>query len=374
LDRIPFLDLGAMHAELTDRLDESWRNVTSAGHFIGGPAVDEFEAAWANYCGRRFAVGTASGTDAIRLTLQALDLGPGAEVVVPANTFIATCEAVTAVGATPVFADVDPATLLMTPATLEAVLTPITRAVIPVHLYGNCVDMPAIMQLAEAHDLLVVEDAAQAHGARWDGRPAGSFGQAAAFSFYPGKNLGAFGDGGAVVTDDPEIAERVRCLGNHGRSPSSHTEHVADGTNSRLDALQASVLNVKLDALDGWNQRRRQVAAWYRQYLPDDLDLLPWSDRMEPVYHLAIIRVDDRATVRSWLADRGVATGVHYPVACHHQPPFARFGREALPATEQAAAEVLSLPMYPHLAEEQVRVVATRLAESMPAQRTTSRT
>jgi len=374
LDRVPFLDLGAMHAELSDQLDACWRDLTTSGQFIGGPAVEAFEAAWASYCGTEFAVGTANGTDAIELALLALGIGSGDEVVVPANTFIATCEAVTAVGATPVFADVDPETLLLSAATLEAVLTPATRAVIPVHLYGYCVDMPAVMAVAKANDLIVVEDAAQAHGATWDGRKAGSFGHAAAFSFYPGKNLGAFGDGGAVVTNDAMVAETIRSLGNHGRSATSHTEHVADGCNSRLDSIQASVLSVKLGALDDWNRRRRQVAAWYAQHLPAGFSMLPSSDRCEPVHHLAIVRVADRDEVRSELAEVGIATGVHYPVACHLQPAFAPYRRVDLPVAEQAAAEVLSLPMFPHMSEEQVKAVSVRLGECAHRRHATSGT
>ena len=363
-----------MHSELAEQLDSCWENLIATGQFVGGPAVDEFEASWAVYCEREHAVGTANGTDAIELALRALGIGPGAEVIVPANTFIATCEAVTAVGATPVFADVDPSTLLVTVETVSAVLTPATRAIVPVHLYGYCVDMTALMELATAKGLLVVEDAAQAHGALWDGKKAGSFGHAAAFSFYPGKNLGAFGDGGAVVTNDAGVADRIRSLGNHGRSLTSHTEHVVDGCNSRLDALQAAVLSVKLAALDDWNRGRRQVADWYRSYLPDGYEMLPSPDRGVPVHHLAIVRVAERQVVRERLADFGVASGIHYPVACHLQPAFSQFGRGDLPAAEQAAAEVLSLPMFPHMTEEQVKAVSARLGECVHELSTTSGT
>ncbi len=358
---VPFLDLGALHRDLGSELDACWRAAVDNNRFVGGPDVESFETAWAAYCDRRYAIGTANGTDAIELVLRGLGLGPGDEVVVPTNTFIATCEAVTAVGASPVFADVDEATLLMTRDTVEPVLTDATAAIIVVHLFGHPVDMDQMTDLASSRGLALVEDAAQAHGATWRGRKIGSFGAASTFSFYPGKNLGALGDGGAVVTDDADLAERVRCLANHGRSPHSHTEHMLDGCNSRLDALQAAVLEVKLGALDGWNERRREAARRYRELLDPSLWLLPVRDGAVASHHLEITRVPDRDRIRKILGEAGIGTGVHYPVPCHRQPPFAPFARGPLPVAETAASEILSLPMFPHMTDEHLQAVADTL-------------
>ncbi|MDH4143780.1 MAG: DegT/DnrJ/EryC1/StrS family aminotransferase [Acidimicrobiia bacterium] len=356
---IPFLDLRASHDELRPRLDQIWHDIVDRSAFIGGEAVARFEANFASYVGRRHCIGVANGTDALVLAFQALGIGAGDEVVVPANTFVATVEAVTAVGAQPRFADVEPGRLLLDANEVEAVLTPRTRAIAVVHLYGQPVDMDAITSLATRHGLAVIEDAAQAHGATWRGRPIGSFGHASTFSFYPGKNLGAMGDGGAVVTDIDSVAATVRTLANHGRAPGSHTHHELDGRNSRLDGLQAAVLDAKLERLDAWNAARRQVHEWYRNELAGlgGVRLLDPHPNAEPVHHLEVVRIDGRDEARTALSAAEIGSGVHYPVPCHQQPPFARFADRPLAVSEVAAETQLSLPMHPHLTRGQVREV-----------------
>src|ERR1700693_544907 len=261
---VPFTDLAAMTREVRTTIDQNWSRLLETSAFIGGQAVEEFEQAWAEYCGVSHAVGVANGTDAIQVILTSRDIGPGDEVVVPANTFVASAEAVVLAGATPRFADVNPETLLRPAADLEAAISPRTRAVLVVHLYGQMPDMDELCRTADKAGVVLIEDAAQAHGATWNGRRAGSFGRAGSFSFYPGKNLGAFGDAGAVVTGDAVLAERIRRLRDHGRALGSHYRHVVIGTNSRLDALQAVVLTAKLARLDAWNEARRSIVARYR--------------------------------------------------------------------------------------------------------------
>jgi dTDP-4-amino-4,6-dideoxygalactose transaminase len=352
---VPFLDLAAMHAEVEMAVDEAWRQVTREGSYVGGPHVERFNQEWADYCEVGHSVGVANGTDALELILRALGIGRGDEVVVPANTFIATAEAVVAAGATPYFVDVDPQTLLITPETIRAALGPRTAAVIVVHLYGQMPDMAGITALARAHGLPVVEDAAQAHGATWEGRRAGSWGTAAAFSFYPGKNLGAFGDGGAVVTDDGSLAERVRSLADHGRSAASKHHHPRLGRNSRLDGLQAAVLSAKLPLLDRWNDGRRRAAQRYRTRLEAcGVALVGRDSRSSSVYHLMVAMVPDRDELSAHLSAHDVGVGVHYPVPCHVHEPFGRYPRTELLVTERVADEILSLPMYPHLTTEDV--------------------
>jgi len=358
---------------------EVWPDVERAylagllnGRYIGGPAVTSFERDWAAYCGADHAVGVASGTDALQLSLTALGLGTGDEVVVPANTFIATAAAVVRAGATPRFADVSDDTLLMTPSTLTQAITPRTRAVIVVHLFGQVPDMTGLLAVARQAGITVIEDAAQAHGAEWEGRRAGSFGEAACFSFYPGKNLGAFGDAGAVVTSRPELAGRIRSLPNHGRSRgASHYDHNYLGTNSRLDALQAILLSGKLARLDTWTERRIAVASRYRDLLSrtefagTGLKLTDVAPLARHVYHLFVVRVARRDSVRAELARRNIETGVHYPVPCHLQPPLRRFADGPLPVAEQAARDLLSLPMFPHLTDDQVDSVCAALCDAL---------
>jgi len=362
---IPFTDLAAMTREIWPVIEADYLECLLGGRYIGGPAVESFEKQWAAYCGAGHAVGVANGTDALQLTLTALGVGPGDEVVVPANTFIATAAAVVRSGATPRFADVSDDTLLMSPLTLKTAITPRTRAVIVVHLYGQMPDMPGLLDVADDAGILMVEDAAQAHAAEWAGRRAGSFGVAACFSFYPGKNLGAFGDAGAVVTSRADIADRIRALANHGRSHGSvHYDHDLVGTNSRLDALQAIPLSGKLACNEGWTQRRIELAARYRDRLPDmGVRPIGVAQQARHVYHLLVVRVAKRDSIRAELRRRGIQTGVHYPVPCHLQPPLQRFAVGALPVAEQAAREVLSLPLFPHMTDGQVDTVCNALSD-----------
>lgn len=370
--RVPFADLSGMHAPLAAELDAVWAHTRDTSAFIGGSMVDAFEESWARYCGRTHAVGVANGTDAIALALKAFNVGPGDEVLVPANTFIASAEGVVMAGATPVFVDVDPQTLLVDVDLLQAAITPRTVAVLVVHLYGHIPDMDAIAAFAGRHGIAVFEDAAQAHGATWKGRPAGSFGAAATFSFYPGKNLGAFGDGGAVVLDDDEATARLRSLAFHGRAVEDRYLHPLLGINSRLDALQAGILSVKLRHLDEWTAGRRRAAARYLQTLtalaPDVAKTVvrPIAG-CESAWHLFVVRIadGDRERVRTELGAAGVESGIHYPVPCHRQGAFDAVDVPDLPVAEHAGASVLSLPMFPHLTDEQVDRAATALVSAV---------
>ncbi len=356
-DTVPFYALWPQHEHFLARFRQQLDDVVMANAFVGGPWLDRFERRWAEYCGVDHAIGVANGTDAIELTLRGLGIGPGDEVVVPANTFVATAAAVVAAGATPVFVDVDPGTLLVTESNVLAALGPVTAAVIVVHLYGQVADVDAITSVADRHGIVVIEDAAQAHGASSDGRRAGSLARAGTFSFYPGKNLGALGDGGMVTTDDAVLAQRVRSLSNHGRGHVA-TEHIEVGRNSRLDGLQAAFLGEKLPDLDRFNRRRRELAALYRSTLLDlPLGLVQARPATEPVYHLMVAQVDERAWFRHRLADRGIETSIHYPMPCHRQPAFERFGSGYLPIVERAASRLVSLPLYPTMTNDQVHRV-----------------
>ena len=359
---VPFLDLAGMHAEVISDLDAAWHRVVRDSAFVGGAAVEAFETAWASYCGAKHSVGVANGTDAIVLALRGLGVGPGDEVIVPANTFVATAEAVVLVGAAPRFVDVDPRTLLMTAAHVEAAVTSRTAAVIVVHLYGQMPDMDAILATARRAGLAVIEDAAQAHGATWRNRRAGSFGDAATFSFYPGKNLGAFGDAGAVVTSDPGLADRIRSTADHGRRLGHKYVHDISGTNSRLDALQAAVLSVKLRRLDTWNAARRAAMRQYASRLAGSgAEVVSLAAGARSAHHLAVVQVDGRDAVAARLEHCGIATGVHYPVPCHLQLAFAEHRREALPVCESSAARILSLPLFPTISRAQIDWVCAAL-------------
>jgi dTDP-4-amino-4,6-dideoxygalactose transaminase len=358
-----------MTADVWEALEAGWKQVTATSGFIGGSHILEFEEEWARYCGTDFAVGVANGTDAIELTLRALGIGAGDEVIVPANSFIATAEAVVLAGATPRFVDVDATSLLATPELIEEATGSRTAAVVVVPLYGNMPAMDDIVRLASAKGLALIEDAAQAHGSTWQGRKAGSFGIAGCFSFYPGKNLGAFGDAGAVVTDDEALAGRIRSLGNHGRPIDAGHIHALVGRNSRLDALQAAVLSAKLPRLDGWNQARRAAVATYRRLLSPDVREVRAVDDAGSTHHQYVIRIPDRDRVRASLGRMGIETGVHYPVPCHQQAPYRRFVGGRLPVAEQAAGEILSLPVFPHLTEQQIAHVSSRLNEIVMGQR-----
>ncbi|MGY1745241.1 DegT/DnrJ/EryC1/StrS family aminotransferase [Blastococcus sp. SYSU D00695] len=361
---IPFADLGRLTREIRQDVDAALARVIDSHRFIGGEVVERFEEEWGRYCGSAEAVAVANGTDALHLALRALGVGPGDEVVLPANTFVATAEGVVLAGATPRFADVDPDTLLLTAETLGAALTPRTRAVIVVHLYGQVADMDAIGRVAEAAGITVVEDAAQAHGASRAGRRAGTTGTAGCFSFYPGKNLGAFGDAGAIVTDDPELARRLRSMRDHGRAAGSHHDHDLLGTNSRMDALQAAVLLAKLPRLDGWTAARRAAADRYRALLAHHR-LVADTSGGGHAYHLLVARVPGRDEVRRRLADAGVETGLHYPVPCHLLRPYRDFAAGPLPTVERAAAAILSLPMHPYLSAEEIARVCDLLENAV---------
>ncbi len=356
-DSVPFLDLAAQHDEIRADLDLAWASVTAANTYVGGKHVEAFEGEFAAYCGVSHCVGVANGTDALTLVLTALDV-TGAEVIVPGNTFVATVEAIVAVGAIPVFVDVDPDTLLLTAEHVADAITADTAAVIAVHLYGQMPDMEAIAKVADSAGIALIEDAAQAHGASWSNQRAGSFGRAAAFSFYPAKNLGAFGDAGAVTTNDPDLARRVRTLANHGRAPDAWHVHDLVGWNSRLDGLQAAVLLIKLRRLDSWNARRRAAAVVYRSLLDETPCLLIPSDpRSMAVHHLEVVRVPERSLVLAELDACGIGWGLHYPVPTHQQRAYTRFAPEPLPVAEQAAHEIVSLPMFPTISREQIERV-----------------
>ena len=359
---IPLVDLKSAYARLRAEIDAATARVLAGGWYILGPEVSAFEAEFAAYLGAGHAVGVASGTDAVLLALRALGVGPGDEVITVAHTAVATVAAIALAGATPCFVDIDTATYTLDPGRLEAAITPRTRAIVPVHLYGAPADMQPILAIAQAHGLLVIEDCAQAHGATTDGRRAGTLGDAAAFSFYPTKNLGALGDGGAVVTKRPEVAERLRLLRQYGW----RERYVSDieGYNSRLDELQAAILRVRLRHLDAENAARRRLAAQYDAALADLPLALPaaWPEE-GAVYHLYVVAADERDALAAYLAAQGIGTGVHYPVPIHCQPAYAHFGYGpgSLPATEAAAARVLSLPMYPDLPAAAVDQVAAAI-------------
>ncbi|MGF1596696.1 MAG: DegT/DnrJ/EryC1/StrS family aminotransferase [Acidimicrobiales bacterium] len=363
--RIPFYALFPQHEPYLPSLHRRLDDVVADSAFVGGRWLETFEAQWADYCGVRHAVGVANGTDALELVLRGLGIGKGDEVIVPANTFVATAEAVVAAGATPVFVDVDPGTLLVNEASVLGAVGRATAAVIVVHLFGQPVDVDAIRKTTDRRGIVVIEDAAQAHGAKVGTRRVGSLGHAGTFSFYPGKNLGALGDGGMVTTDDDGLAERVRSLGNHGRGHVP-TEHVEIGRNSRLDGLQAAFLSEKLPELDGWNARRRSLADLYRRRLATG-PVIPVQVRagVEPVHHLLVVQAADRDRFRQRLADQEVETAIHYPVPCHRQPAFERFGPGYLPVVERAAARLVSLPLFPTMTDDQVHRVCDVIAATV---------
>jgi dTDP-4-amino-4,6-dideoxygalactose transaminase len=363
MKNIPLVGLFDQYQTIKPEIDAAIENIITTSAFVGGEEVGNFEAEFAAYCETKACVGVGNGTDAIYLTLRAMGVGPGDEVITVAQTFIATSEAISMTGARPVFVDIKEDTMLMDPALLEQAITSRAKVIVPVHLYGQTCDLDAIMEIADRHGLKVIEDAAQAHGARWRGRRAGSIGDAACFSFYPGKNLGAFGDGGAVVSQDEELIERIRMLANHGRL--EKYTHKMEGVNSRLDGLQAAILRVKLRHLDEWNQSRRRHADFYFETLSGSELRMPVVDEnAQPVWHLFVVRVSDREAFQQKLKDEGIATGVHYPIPLHLQPAYEYLDipSGSLPVTEQVSREVVSLPMYPELTEEQLAKVAGSIA------------
>lgn len=359
MGEIPFLDLRAAYLELKAEIDAAVLRSLESGWYIGGAEVEAFEAEYANYCGAQFCIGVGNGLDALHLSLKALGVGSGDEVIVPSNTYIATWLAVTYSGAKPVPVEPDERTYNLNPALIEAAITPRTKAIVPVHLYGQPADLDPILEIARRYGLRVLEDAAQAHGARYKGKRIGAHSDAVAWSFYPGKNLGAMGDAGAITTNDPELAERVKMLRNYG-SKVKYVNELA-GYNSRLDPIQAAVLRVKLAYLDEWNERRRVVADMYMKQLADTGLSLPYvPEWSEPIWHLFVIRSSERDLLKKHLESQGIATLIHYPIPPHRQQAYAEMGLQegSLPISEAIHREVLSLPIGPHLNMEQVgRVV-----------------
>jgi dTDP-4-amino-4,6-dideoxygalactose transaminase len=368
---VPFLDLTAAFHELQPEIETAVARVLASGYYVGGTEVEAFETEYATYCVATHAVGVANGLDALHLALRAMDVGPGDEVIVPSNTYIATWLAVSQCGATPVPVEPDERTYNIDPTLIEAVITPATRVILPVHLYGQPADMDPILAIARKHGLRVLEDAAQAHGARYKGRRVGAHGDAVAWSFYPGKNLGAMGDGGAVTTNDAQIADRIRVLRNYG----SRVKYVNEvqGYNSRLDPLQAAILRVKLPHLDAWNTRRKAIAEKYQTVITGEARqsttplIRPHvPDWAEPAWHLFVVQHPHRDAFQKQLTEAGVDTLIHYPIAPHLQQAYAAVGfvKTKLPIAEQIANQGLSLPMGPHLQYDQVSIViaATRKA------------
>lgn len=361
---VPFVDLKAQHQPLQEEINQAVLAVLSKTNFILGDDVSKFEDEFAAYCGTSHAIGLDSGLSALKLALDAYGIGAGDEVIVPANTFIATAAAVTFTGAQVVFVDIQPDTYNLDPDLLEAAITPRTKAVIPVHLYGIPADMDRILEIAERHQLIVIEDACQAHGAYYQGKRAGSLGHAAAFSCYPAKNLGAAGDAGILVTNDAQIADRVRAMRNCGQREKYY--HVTTPYNHRLDTLQAAILRVKLRHLDAWNAARAEHAALYNQLLADTDVITPATpDNTSSVWHLYVIRVEQRDALKDYLGSKGIATGLHYPIPLHLQPYYQPLGYKEgdFPITEAYARQILSLPMFAELRREDVEYVAAEIKQ-----------
>lgn len=383
---IPLCDLHTQFESIEQEITEAIQAVLRAGRFILGPRVAELETQVAEYCGARYAIGVGNGTDALYLALRSLGIGPGDEVITTPFTFIASSEAIAAVGAKPVFADIDKSTFNIDPASIAEAITPRTKAIMPVHLYGQPCDMDAIRGLAEGRGIHLVEDCAQSFGATYCGRQTGTLGTAGCFSFFPSKNLGGYGDGGMIVTDDPEVADQARCLRSHGGRVKYH--HTQVGVNSRLDEIQAAILLVKLRYIDRWNQQRREAAYRYNRLLQSIPEIrtpqersgervAAWTSTQDAqqasstcVYHQYTIRLPDRDRVAKSLAEQGVATAVYYPLPLHCQPVHAELGYAtgSFPVAEQAAKECLSLPMFPELtSQQQERVVAALTAARVPS-------
>jgi dTDP-4-amino-4,6-dideoxygalactose transaminase len=360
---IPFVDLPAQYRALKPEIDAAVARVLDNAQFILGPAVAAFEKDFAAFCHTTEAIGVNSGTSALHLSLLAAGVGPGDEVITVPFTFVATIAAIEYAGARPVLVDVEPEFLMMDPASLEAAITPRTKAIIPVHIFGQPADMDPILTVARKHGLIVIEDACQAHGAEYKGRRCGSMGQLGCFSFYPGKNLGAYGEGGAVVTSDPALARKIRLLRAWGEE--TRYEHKYRGFNYRMDGVQGAILGVKLRYLEAWTEARRRNAAEYGRQLAETAALLP-RERPDArhVYHLYVVRLAQRDGWRERLTAAGVQTGVHYPIPVHLQPAYRDLGYSAgdFPVCERVSTEVLSLPMFPELTPDQIREVALALS------------
>jgi dTDP-4-amino-4,6-dideoxygalactose transaminase len=361
--KIPFNDMKAGYVELKDALDAAYRRVMESGYYVLGPEVESFEAEFSAYCGVKHCIGVGNGLEAITLILRAYGIGPGDSVIVPANTYIATWLAVTHTGAEPIPVEPDAASYNIDPRRVESSIKPNTRAIIPVHLYGRPADMEPLAHIALKHKLLLIEDAAQGHGAKYNGRRVGSLADAAAFSFYPTKNLGATGDGGAVTTNDPALADRVRLLRNYGSRQRYHNP--VAGFNSRLDELQAALLRVKLSRLDSWNEHRREIAVDYTGKLGGVRQIvLPMDKISESVWHLYVIRSKRRDALQRHLEAEGISTLIHYPIPPHRSEAYASLGipEGTLPITEALASELLSLPIWAQMATEQVDAVSDAIA------------
>lgn len=364
---VPFLDLKVQYESIRDEVADAMQQVIGCCAFAGGPFVERFEDEFATFCGCGSAIGVGSGTEALWLALVALGIGPGDEVITVPNTFIATAEAISFAGARPIFVDIDKRTYNLDPSLIEAAITPQTKAIIPVHLYGQMADMDPIMELARAKGLVVIEDACQSHGAEYKGRRAGTIGRAGCFSFYPGKNLGAYGEAGAVTTDDEELAEKIRILRDHGQTRKYY--HAAIGWNGRMDGIQGAILNKKLRHLDAWTEARRKNAVKYNELLADieGLTIPMESDYARHVYHLYVIRVQNRDALITSLAEKGIQCAIHYPVPVHRQDAYHSLGLDerSFPIAEKYANEIVSLPMFPELTAEQIEYVASNIADSL---------
>lgn len=362
MNNIPLVGLFDQYQQIKAEVDRAIEQVINSCYFVGGPEVRAFEEEFAAYCEVGGCVGVGNGTDAIYLALRALGIGKGDEVITVSHTFIATAEGITLTGAKPVFIDIKQDTMLMDPSLIEPAITSQTRAIIPVHLYGQTCEMDTITKIARRHNLKVVEDAAQAHGARWKGKRAGSMGDVAAFSFYPGKNLGAYGDAGGIVSSDEDLIKRLRTIANHGSV--LKYKHEIEGVNSRLDSLQAAVLRIKLRRLDEWNDKRRAHASYYTQAIRN-VQLTPVAVHpdAEAVWHLFVVRTNDRELLQKRLAGEGIGTGIHYPTPLHLLPAYRYLGIQegSLPVTERVAKEIVSLPMYPELTSDQLHTIASAL-------------
>lgn len=365
--KVPFVDLKPQFREVEHEILPMVKEAMEDAAFIGGPQVTGFEVEFGAFCDSKYCVGVNSGTDALRFALVAAGVGSGDEVITVPHTFIATTEAISQVGAKPVFVDIDLQTYNMDVSKIAGAITPRTRAIVPVHIYGQPADMDPILGIAHKNNLVVIEDACQAHGALYNGKRAGSMGLIGCFSFYPGKNLGAYGEAGAVVTQSEEVAEKIRMIRDHGQARKYY--HDMEGYNGRLDAIQAGVLRIKLRRLEAWNQARRRNAGHYNELLSriQGVTVPVESDGCRHVYHLYVILVDDRNALQKCLADKGVGTGLHYPVPLHLQKAYANQGHKEgdFPVTESAAGRVLSLPMFPELAKEQIEYVADCIRQFM---------
>ncbi|MDD5529339.1 MAG: DegT/DnrJ/EryC1/StrS family aminotransferase [bacterium] len=354
---IPLIDLVAQHKTIENEINSAIKNVIDTVSFVGGEPMTGFEDDFAKFCGVKYGISVSSGSTALDLTLLALGIGAGDEVITTPCTFIATSEAITHVGAKVVFADVEPGTYNIDPKEIEKKITPKTKALLPVHLFGHSCNIEAILDIAKKHNLIVIEDAAQAHGAEYKGKRVGQFGAAACFSFYPGKNLGAYGHAGIVISDNKKTADRVRLLANHGRE--DKYEHQEEGFNYRADSIQTAVLRVKLKHLEKWNENRRRNAALYNSLLKNVVKPIEES-YAKHVYHLYVMKVKNRDKLAEYLKSKGILTGVHYPIPLHLQPAYNRLGHKkgSFPISEEFCDNALSIPMFPELTEEQVRFIA----------------